>query len=160
MSHPPDRACRDALAAFAELTLDRWHGLPPCTAADVVAALGPDGTAWQGPQGRIVRYPGRVDRMTELEVHFQQDRAAHLIGFGPRLTPQDLLSLLGAPEARAPSRLLEPQNEQWIYATRGLTVHVDATTHAPGRIYGYPAMTVEQFEQSDLFFVETREEPR
>lgn len=157
VSYQIDPACRDMLVAFAEMKLDRWRGLPPCTAADVVAALGSDDTAWQGPYGRVVRYPGRAGRTAGLEVHFRDDRAAHLIGFGPRLTPAEIQSLLGPPEARSPSRLFEPLNEQWIYAARGLTFHVDVATQEPGRVYGYPAMTVEQFKQSDLFFVEAHE---
>jgi hypothetical protein len=162
MSHksPPNPACQDAIVAFAEMELDRWHGLPACTHDDLAAALGPGGPEWDGGFGRIHIYPGRAATPTGITVHFRGNRAAFAIAAGERLAPATIEEMLGPPEARAPSRLFEPQNEQWIYASRGLTLHVDCVSHVPLRIYGYEPMTVEQFEQSDLFYVQAWEHPR
>ena len=63
MSQPPPRnsTCRDAIVAFAELNLDRWHGLPACTHDDLAAALGPGGPEWDGHTSSDV-----VDRLTQF----------------------------------------------------------------------------------------------
>ena len=62
MNHkpPPNPPCHDAIVAFAEMKLDRWHGLPACTHDDLAVALGPGGPEWDGGFGRIHIYPGRA----------------------------------------------------------------------------------------------------
>lgn len=156
---PPNSTCQEAIVAFAEMHLDRWHGLPACTADDFTAALGAVGPAYEGGVGRIQRYAGRDATANGIEVHFAGDRVSHVIAFGPLLTVAEIESQLGRPEAVEPSRLFAPHNEQWIYASRGLAIHVERDTDVPGRVYGYAIMTVEQFKQSQLFNVEAWEHP-
>jgi len=156
---PLNPACRDAILAFADLQLDRWHGLPACTHDDLATVLGAGGAEWKGGYGLIHIYAGHAATPTGITVHFRGERAAYLIASGERLPRASIETMLGPPEAVAPSRLFEPQNEQWIYASRGLTLHVHRGSHEPLRIYGYEPMTVEQFKESELFYEEASEHP-
>jgi hypothetical protein len=156
----PNPGCHDAIVAFAEMKLDRWRGLPACTHDDLAAALGPGGPDWNDGFGRAHIYPGRAATPYGITVHFRGDRAAFAIASGEALAAASIEAMLGPPEARAPSRLFEPQNEQWIYASRGLALHVAVVSHAPLRVYGYEPTSVEQFQQSDLFYVRAWEERR
>jgi hypothetical protein len=156
---PLNPACRDAILAFAELELDRWHGLPPCTHDDLAAVLGAGGPEWQGGFGLVHIYAGRAATPDGITVHYRGERAVYLIASGERLPRARIEPMLGTPESVAPSRLFEPQNEQWIYASRGLTLHVHRGSHEPLRVYGYTPMTVEEFEKTELFYERASEYP-
>jgi hypothetical protein len=59
------------------------------------------------------------------------------------------LEQLGEPEARDVSKM-PGFKTQWIYAVRGLTLHVDDDTGATAFLYAYPPMTLAEFRASWL----------
>src|SRR5690348_4393612 len=125
--HPRgDAGCQDAIRALAALHLDRWHGLPRCGARDFDLALGARAKEWQGSYGRMREYSTANGLLsTELVAGHPSWVLLH----PPELSGADVVAVLGPPEERAPSRLFEPFYQQWIYAKRGLTVHVDVRSH-------------------------------
>ena len=75
-------------------------------------------------------------------------------GFEPRL---EALAL-GEPEATAPSKL-EPFHSQRIYASRGITLHADDSTHKVMWLFAYRTSTVDQYLASPLAKLAIKDEP-
>jgi hypothetical protein len=155
MPHPNDL---EPLLAFAEMRLDRWSGLPTYSAADADRILGPGGPAQSGSLGVFRHHPGRAPTPLGVLVWLAGDRVSLVGAYGPALPA--LEPLLGAPEHVAPSNVFAPSHEQWIYASRGLVAHVDRWASRVSRVYGFPAMTVDEFLQSAVAAVEVTETPR
>jgi hypothetical protein len=61
-------------------------------------------------------------------------------------------------EATAPSKL-EPFHSQRIYASRGITLHADDSTHKVMWLFAYRTSTVDQYLASPLATLAIRDEP-
>ena len=151
----PITSCMESLRNLARGDYTMWHGLEPaCTRADVSAAFGesksdtdlygnPGGAptlyrAYPGvpasPYGAIVWYVG--DMAVALQMH--------------TVTPaRPIEDQLGNPDAKDPSRM-PGFKTMWIYASRGLTLHIDEGTGAIAWLYAYRQMTLAEFRSSWL----------
>jgi hypothetical protein len=148
--------CRRDLAALAAGELDTFHGLPRCGRVDAEGTLGDSGAG-----------PSQFEKMGEYRVfsragksalaYFLADDIRVVEVLYPKL-PRPLSSLLGAPEGKVKSEL-SPGWEQWIYATRGLTAHVQRTTGEVTALFAYGATTVDAFLASDIARVSKSEAP-
>lgn len=159
MQTPNQTAQIDALRALAEGRLSAWRGLDPsCSRADAEAAFGP---GYPGPDGMgsvegggmaFRRYPpnGPYDG---LMVWLQGDRVAVVQIHQPVVAAAEIESL-GPPEDTMPSEL-RISAVQKIYASRGLTLHIDPEGKL-FRTYAYPATTPAEFKQSWMARVKTR----
>lgn len=155
---PVATSCVEPLKKLARGDYTAWYGLSNCARTDVTAALG----ASQGdvdhygnlggtptvyrsytntaasPYGAYVWYVGNT--AVALEMH--------------TVTPiLPIEEQLGAPEAKDPSRM-PGFKTQWIYAARGLTLHIDDDTGAVAWLYAYRPMTLHEFRSSWLSRVE------
>ncbi len=149
--------CALALRALGAGDYAGWHGLTAsCTTADAVAALGPgSGDRSGSPGGSPTRYrihPPSVGAPHGLNVYDVQDRIVLVITHDavPARGPE---AQLGAPEARLPSRM-PGFKTQWIWASRGLTLHVDDTGGEVAWLYAYAPSTVDAFKTSWMARVE------
>ncbi len=157
MTQATNAACQEQLLVFTRLELERWHGLPACSAADATQALGPTDAETPGEFGLVRRYRPRDGAAKGIEVWLDDGRVTLVGASTPR--PIDLAALLGAPEAKARSRIFEPMYEQWVWARRGLAAHVAKAGHQPIAIYGFAPTTVEAFLASPVAKVAVREAP-
>jgi hypothetical protein len=156
-------ACASALHDLAWGDFSAWHGLSDaCTTDDAVAALGHyiGGDRAGNLGGSPTRY--RIYPATRVSPHgvYVWDEGDHLVLV--RLHDvQDVrppLDQVGEPEAKDISRLTGFQT-QWIYAARGLTLHVDDDTGAITSVYAYSPMALSAFRASWLSRIEIRRIP-
>ncbi|MFQ5768512.1 MAG: hypothetical protein ACE5ID_11105 [Acidobacteriota bacterium] len=154
--------CLHSLSRFAEGELQLFTGLPPgCERSLAEQALGPseeetDGVGWlAGQLTTFRRYPPRGFAPQGVIVWLHQHEIAALQINQPDLPVTKLEEILGSPEATEPSGL-HSFTKQWIYASRGLTVHLRPSTSEVFRLYGYRPMTVEEFLNSPLSQVSIR----
>jgi len=148
--------CRRDLSALASGDLEAFHGLPRCGRVDAEGTLGDSGGG-----------PSQFEKMGEYRVFSQAGRSALAYFLAddirvvellyPRL-PRPLPSLLGTPEGKVKSEL-SPGWEQWIYASRGLTAHVQRSTGQVTALFAYGATTVDGFLASDIARVSKSEAP-
>ncbi|MGH2949909.1 MAG: hypothetical protein ACRDPC_27215 [Solirubrobacteraceae bacterium] len=157
--------CRDGLAALAGGRWGEWRGLgPDCTRAAAEEAVGPtvpepDGSGSLAGSPTAFRiYPPAPAAPHGIQLWLDGDRIL-LVQINSPDPGGDPEELLGPPEATLPSRLAA-RHQQWVYASRGLTLHVHARTHEVRRLYGYPPSSAEEFAQSPLARVELQRVPR
>lgn len=157
--------CRNSLRDLAEGRLGSWSGLSEdCRRADAEAAVGPseegdDGVGDLGGQMTAFRaYPGTDFAPFGLLVWYEGEEILALQINQPNVkgNPE---GLLGPPEGREQSQL-KAFHEQWIYASRGLSLHVHEGTGEVFRLYAFPPMSVEAYLESLLSRVYIRREPR
>jgi hypothetical protein len=158
-------ACAERLQALVEGRLDAWHGLPAnCVKQDAEAGMGPSET---GPDGAarldgiltaFRRYPGSAAAPHGVQVWFRDDVIYGVEIMSPAL-PQPFTTLIGEPEVKERSRI-GAVHTQWIYASKGLVLHVQNVTNAVVRMYGFPPCTIEAFRQLPWGRVEVRRELR
>lgn len=156
---PIDASCVEALTAIADGDLSRWRGLPACSRADVAAALGgrADDPSRPGEFGYSTLYAARGAAPYGVTVWFDGDRAM-LVQINLPALAKSVGDQLGAPEATADSRLGE-LIEQRVFASRGLTAHVQEWDGKAIRIYGYAPMTAQAFLASPWATVSNIKDP-
>jgi hypothetical protein len=155
--------CTLALRALASGDYAPWHGLTDdCTTAQAVAAFGhQDGADRTGELGgsptRYRIYPPTAAAPHGVYVWDENDRIA-LVRLHEVAATRPIADQLGEPEARDVSKM-PGFKTQWVYASRGLTLHVDDDTGAIAFVYAYRPMTVDAFRASWLSRVEIRRTP-
>lgn len=151
-----DPGCQAELSAFAAGRLGGFRGLPRCGRVDAEAALGSSGDApsrfEQFGEYRVYPHPGGG-----VLVWFLADDVRLVELTFPKLDPP-LGRQLGAPEAKAPSRL-SGDWEQWIYASRGLSAHVDRASGEVTALFAFRPTTVEEFLRTDVAHAAKGESP-
>src|SRR5579863_9721918 len=127
----PNR-CTVSLQALASGSLADWTGLSPdCTRQTAQEAFGESGMtqdsvgSLNGSPTGYRAYPAAPAAPNGILVWFVEDQIVLIRIQEPTLPP--LESLLGKPEATAVSQL-HAIHTQWIYASRGLTAHVQNQT--------------------------------
>ena len=152
-----DTPCAVALRALATGDYGGWHGLTEaCTTEDAAAALG-QGSEYQTgfPGGSPTRYrvhPASVGAPHGLNVYDVDDRVV-LVVTHDGVPARRLEAQLGPPEAKRPSRM-PGFKTMWIWASRGLTLHVDDNSGNVAWLYAYAPMTVDAFLASWMANVE------
>lgn len=156
-------SCRDALRGLAAGDYRAWHGLPDgCTTDDAAAALGPQerGDLVGNLGGSPARYrihPASAGAPYGLYIYDVDDNVV-LISTHDARPARPITEQLGEPEAREPSQM-PGFKTQWIWASRGLTLHVDDVTGAVAWLYAYRPMTVDDFHRSWMSGVEIHRTP-
>ena len=155
--------CSRALHALADGRWDAWHGLSAgCTRDDVEAGLGPSDA---GPDGAALldgtltafrRYPPSGVAVLGAQVWFRDDGVYGVEIVSPALT-RSFADMLGEPEVKERSGMGGTYT-QWIYAPRGLALHVSAAG-AVVRAYGFTPCTVDAFRQLPWGRIEVRRQP-
>jgi hypothetical protein len=151
-----DAACRDSLAALARADLPAFR-LGTCGRIDAERAFGGSG-----------EQPSRFERFGEYRVYTAGGGSSILVWFladnirviellYPKL-PQPIATVLGPPDAKAPSRLSSAW-EQWIYARRGLAAHVKPATGEVIALFAFQATEVAAFLETDIAKVSKSEAP-
>lgn len=158
-SDPKEPSCVEPLRRLVQGDFALWRGLAGgCDRAAVAAALGvsqneEDLCGYPGgvPTGYRI-YPATAAAPYGVFVWYEEDRAVALQihSFTPE---RPVLEQLGEPEARELSRM-PGFKTQWIYASRGLTLHIDDDTGAVAWLYGYRPMSLDAYRASWLFRVE------
>ena len=148
--------CRAALLALAEGRLETFRGLHACTVKDADAALGAAENAPGSlhPWGKARRYRERLATPVGVEVVVQGELIVAIEIFRPVLE-RSLRASLGEPEKRIESGLSSDW-EQWVYAGRGLTAHVDGRG-AVMAVYAYEPMGTAEFLRSSIADVHVTE---
>jgi hypothetical protein len=153
---PSDAGCRDALAALAHVDLAAFH-LGTCGRIDAERAFGSSGDQ-----------PSRFEQFGEYRVYTAGSGNSVLVWFladnirvmqllYPKL-PQPIATVLGAPDAKAPSRLSKDW-EQWIYARRGIAAHVKPATGEVVTLFAFQPTNVAAFLETDIAHVSKSEAP-
>ncbi|HUJ59292.1 MAG TPA: hypothetical protein VLX92_12390 [Kofleriaceae bacterium] len=148
---PPVTACERALAAFADGDVAAWHGADGCRRADADHVFGATGAcdAAVGPLGGWQHYGAQRGAPWGIDVRYAPDRTTiDVIEIAEPRVVQPWRRGLGAPEATEPSHHFD-YGTQYIYASRGLTVHEEPDGPVIG-VVAYRPMTVEQFQSSEL----------
>lgn len=158
-SDPKEPSCVEPLRRLVQGDFALWRGLAgDCDRAAVARALGvsqneEDLCGYPGgvPTGYRI-YPATAAAPYGVFVWYEEDRAVALQihSFTPE---RPVLEQLGEPEARELSRM-PGFKTQWIYASRGLTLHIDDDTGAVAWLYGYRPMSLDAYRASWLFRVE------
>jgi hypothetical protein len=156
---PKEPSCVEPLRRLVQGDFALWQGLAgDCDRAAVAAALGGSNSEEDlvGHPGGIPTgyriYPATAAAPYGIFVWYEEDRAVALQIHS--FTPQrPVLDQLGEPEARELSRM-PGFKTQWIYAVRGLTLHVDDDSGAVAWLYGYRPMSLDVYRASWLFRVE------
>ena len=153
---PPRPTAAANLAALGDGTLDAFHGLGRCGRVDAEGTLGDSGAT-----------PSQFEKLGEYRVfsgggrnalvYFLADDIRVVELLYPKL-PRPLVAQLGTPERKVKSEL-SPQWEQWIWATRGLTAHVQRSTGQVTALFAYSATSVDAFLGSDVARVSKSEAP-
>jgi len=155
--------CTLALRALASGDYAPWHGLgDACTTTQALAALGqPQSGDLTGDVGgsptRYRIYPGTAVVPDGIYVWDVDDRIM-LIRLHAVAATRPISDQLGEPDARQPSNM-PGFKTQWVYASRGLTFHVDDGTGDIAFVYAYRPMTTDEFRASWLSRVEIRRTP-
>lgn len=149
-------ACRTALLALAEGRLEMFRGLHACTVKDADAALGAAVNAPGSlhPWGKARRYRERPATPVGVDVVVQGELIVAIEIFRPVLE-RSLRASVGEPEKRIESGLSSDW-EQWVYAARGLTTHVDER-EAVMAVYAYEPMSTADFLRSSIADVHVTE---
>jgi len=152
---PSDAACRDSLAALARADLPAFH-LGTCGRVDAERTFGSSG-----------EQPSRFESFGEYRVYtaagssilvwFLADNIRVIQLLYPKLS-QPIATLLGPPDAKAPSRLSSAW-EQWIYARRGLAAHVKPATGEVITLFAFQPTDVAAFLETDIAHVSKSEAP-
>jgi hypothetical protein len=156
---PAPTSCIEPLRTLAHGDYTAWQGLGAnCTRADVSAALGASqddidhyGNLGGTPTAYRI-YPGTAVSPYGVYVWYVENKAVALAMHTITLL-RPIEEQLGAPEAKGPSRM-PGFKTQWIYASRGLTLHIDDDTGAVAWLYAYRPMTLDEFRASWLSRVE------
>lgn len=150
----------EALKWLRSGDLGHWWGITPQMRRQQVEMVfgntgaDPDGAAFLGEELCAFRdYPASDFAPFGFTIWFAGDAVGCVQINSPNFV-QPLDSMLGQPEAIAPSRL-KANHQQWIYAHRGLTAHVKRG-QTVSMLYCYAPTTVEEFLQSGLSRVEIR----
>lgn len=151
--------CAEAFGALKRGDWGAWQGLPAaCTRADAEAYLGPsaegpDGSGRLGGTWALFRnYPASTLYPLGVQVWFDEFDKVILVQIA---TPQleDAREQLGEPFIGRSQ--LAPYHEQWVYAERGLALHVNRANGIITRLYGFVPTTTEAFMESWLSQVAT-----
>ena len=126
--------CRRDLASLGAGALDSFHGLPRCGRVDAEGTLGDSGAA-PSQFEKLGEYRVFTSGGRSVLVYFLADDIRVVELLYPTL-PRPLQAQLGAPERKIPSEL-SPAWEQWIYATRGLTAHVQRSNGKVAALFAY-----------------------
>jgi hypothetical protein len=123
------------------------------SAADVRAAAprgtaGPDGEWLLGEPAASWRLPATKAAPFGVVVWLQGD-AATLVEVRDPVLSADPETVLGPAEARLPSGL-GPAQDQLLWPTRGLLLHVDRVTGTVTRLFGHEASSVAAMTDSPL----------
>jgi len=150
-------SCEAALRGLAAGDYRDYRGVATtCTLADADRALGAAGPPQTGFPGgvptRYRTYPPSAGAPAGLQA-YDVDGTITLIIARDAVPADTLDAMLGAPEAKQPSRM-PGFKTMWIWASRGLTLHRDDTSGAVAWLYAYPPMTVDAFRASWLATVE------
>jgi hypothetical protein len=148
--------CRRDLAALGQGALDSFHGLPRCGRVDAEGTLGDSGAA-PSQFEKLGEYRVFTSGGRSVLVYFLADDIRVVELLYPTL-PRTLQAQLGVPERRIPSEL-SPSWEQWIYATRGLTAHVQRSNGKVAALFAYAASSTDAFVASDVARVSKSEAP-
>ncbi|HEX4461418.1 MAG TPA: hypothetical protein VIA18_25735 [Polyangia bacterium] len=152
---PSVAACRDALVALARADLAAFR-LGSCGRVDAERALGSSGDQpshfEQFGEYRVYTYAGN-----SILVWLLADNVRVIQLLYPKLS-QPITTLLGTPEAKAPSQLSSAW-EQWIYASRGLAAHVKPATGEVVTLFAFPPTSVAAFLETDIARVSKSEAP-
>jgi hypothetical protein len=100
---------------------------------------------------------GEPRDLFRVKLWFRGDQITLVEIFLPALS-RPVREQLGEPEATGDSHLGDGM-EQWIYASRGLTAHVEPWNGKAVRIYGYPPMAVAEFLRSPWRHVRNIKDP-
>jgi hypothetical protein len=155
-SRAEDPACQQRLGLLARGELTQFEGVVKCGRVDAEKVLGDSGKA-----------PSKFEQFGEYRVYkhgkdtllvwFLADDIRVIQLLYPKLGAP-LPTLLGAPQTKIKSQL-SPEWEQWVYANRGLTLHVKKTSGEPVVLFAYAPSTVEEFLKSDVARVARTETP-
>lgn len=151
--------CENAIRALAAGRIERWQGLPEgCTRADVERALSyvPPAAGASVAQGSF-EYPPTSGAPHGVDLEYADDEVLYVVIVDPKIPSAE--QTLGRPDGVIPSRL-EGAKEQWVYASRGLSVHMDRWEPGVVRLYAFAPTTLEEFQDSALSQVKTRRYPR
>jgi len=151
-----DAGCRDGLAALARADLAAFH-LGTCGRIDAERAFGSSGAE-----------PSRFEQFGEYRVYTTGGGNSILVWFladnirviqllYPKL-PQPIATVLGPPDAKAPSHLSSAW-EQWIYARRGIAAHVKPATGEVITLFAFQPTSVAAFLETDIARVSKSEAP-
>jgi hypothetical protein len=162
---PASNDCIDGLRALAQGDYTSWRGLgPDCHRAAVAQALGAPATEQDmvghlggSPTGYRV-YPETVAAPSGVFVWFVDQDAVYLRIQGPA-PPSAIRAQLGDPEAELASQM-PGYNVQWVYASRGLSIHLDPDSETPSWLYAFAPTRVEEFEASWMSKSAMRRTPR
>lgn len=147
--------CRQALVAFGRGELAGFR-LGKCGRVDAERALGSSGDVpsrfEQFGEYRVYSYGGG-----SVLVWFLEDNIRVMQVLYPKLS-QPIATLLGAPDAKAPSRLSGAW-EQWIYAERGIAAHVKPATGEVVTLFAFQPTSVAAFLETDIARVSKSEAP-
>ena len=154
-------SCVESLQKLCEGELTGWHGFhSSCSRDDVTKALGagkneePMYGNLGGSPAIYFQYSNITASPYEVTVWYIDGRAValemHTVTIQPPFAEQ-----LGEPEAKDISRM-PGFKTMWIYASRGLTLHVDDHTGKIAWLYAFHPMTLEEFRNSWLSKVEIR----
>jgi hypothetical protein len=151
-----DAGCTAGLTALADGKLEGFPGLGKCGRVDAEAALGSSG---EGPSkfeqfGEYRVYPHGSGHVL---VWFLADDIRVLQLIYPKLK-KPIKSALGEPEARIKSAL-SADWDQWVYASKGLTAHVERATGKVSALFAYQPTTVDAFLKTDIAKVAKSEAP-
>ena len=155
--------CTVVLAALVRGDYTPWRGLTDaCTTANAVAAFGhqegPDRSGDLGGSPTRYRiYPATKAAPHGVYVWDVEDRIV-LVRLHEVTAASPVRDQLGEPEARDRSQM-PGFKTQWIYASRGLTLHIDDDTNEIAFLYAYRPMTLDAFRASWLSRVEIRRIP-
>ncbi|MDB4969072.1 MAG: hypothetical protein JWN44_4761 [Myxococcales bacterium] len=152
---PEGAGCQDALAALARADLGAFR-LGTCGRIDAERAFGSSGDQ-----------PSRFEQFGEYRVYtaggnsilvwFLADNIRVIQLLYPKL-PQPIATVLGPPDAKAPSRLSSAW-EQWIYARRGIATHVKQATGEVVTLFAFQPTSVAAFLETDIAHVSKSEAP-
>jgi hypothetical protein len=147
-------SCSDALKQLATGDLARFAGLPAgCRRADAEAAFGDSGPLPDDPGGTLGPFrthPATPPAPLGVMVFYDDPSDVDAITCVRIDQPTfPYTEAIGTPEEIAPSGLgAVPQ--QYVYAARGLTLHVDETRREIVRLYAYRPMSVQEFLASHM----------
>lgn len=149
--------CVESLRRLVQGDFSAWYGLSTdCSRARVGEALGQSQddidlySYLGGVSSRYRIYPGKVPH--SVYVWYEDDCAVALQTHS--VTPvSPIEEQLDEPDVRERSRLPGAKT-QWIYASRGLTLHVDTATGAIARLSAYHPMSLAEYRISWLYRVE------
>jgi hypothetical protein len=153
---------RKSLRALGEGDLAGWRPLPQTVTAAQLKRAAPDGQAGQGQEWLLGqpatswRLPSTAAAPFGVVVWLQGDQVV-LVEVRDPLPLVDPETALGAPEAVIDSGL-GPAQEQRLWPSRGLILHVDRVTGGITRLYAHEARTTDEMLDSPL--VEVRLERR